>query len=118
MSSYLKSNDEAAGKYILGKLKSWAENNEKLGTHFADSMAIGKILQQSVNLSEAAKIGIEAMSLIKEKANPDEGWKKSSLDKLALMKKAVAQTELDILPEIESLVKQEMVALPSVYPMF
>jgi hexosaminidase len=116
--SYLQYEDAASEHLIMDYLSAWQHESEKLKDLFNTSDQLKAVQPHVENLALIASIGIEAMNKIKEGRAPDSNW---IADKENVLKKAnqvYGETELCIIPEIESLVKQQMQALPTTYSAF
>ena len=86
-------------------LKKWQENHQLLFPIIELSPVLHEIMPMSQNLSAAADLGLQAMTLIKTGETPDKIWLDEANVLLADLKKPVAQTELMIVSAISSLVQ-------------
>ena len=118
VASYLKNKDSISGNIIRNYLMSWKNNHEELSGLFAKSSIARNVEVHSNNLSAIATIGLDALNKIKEGKTYDSDHLTKTMDILKTAGGTEGETELCILPEIESLVKQKISPLPETYPVF
>lgn len=114
--SYLKQKDTAAENLIRSYLIQWQNNYEQIKDLFTNSQ-LKRVEEHSKNLSLVATIGLEALNKLKDETT-DANWVNEKLSILKTASQVYGETELCIISEIESLVKQQMTALPVSYPIF
>jgi len=102
----------------MNYLSLWQNENGKLKDLLNTSEQLKAVQPHAENLGLVAATGIEAMNKIKEGATPDAGWIADKVNVLKQANQAYGETELCIMPEIKSLVKQQMQALQVTYPAF
>ena len=115
---YLNSRNAVSETGLIKQLTEWRDNAKDLQIYFDRSELISQIRQQSDHLHEAALIGLEAMDKNRSPNKPSQEWINEKMRRLDEFKKSVAETNLDIIPEIEGLVKQQLAAEPATYPPF
>lgn len=116
--NYLQKKDAASGKIINAYLTKWQENDAKVKDVLTSSNQLLKIQEHSKNLSLVAALGREALAKIKSNSKPSPEWINESMNVLKSASQASGQTELAIIPEIESLIKQQMSPLPASYSLY
>jgi len=116
--SFLQNKDAASEKKIREWLNSWKDNHVQLEGFLIDIDQLKKIQEHSRNLSVVASIGLEAIEKFKTGGAPAPEWINDCQAKLKSASQAYGDTELAIVLEIEALVKQQLVPLPAVYPVF
>ena len=116
--SYLERKDTVSENIIRNYLMLWQKNNRQLGNLLMSSAQLKLIQQHSKNLSTIAGLGLEALDKIKAGGAVDAAWVNDKLGILKTANTSYGETELCIVPEIESLVKQQLTPLPVTYPMF
>lgn len=118
VAAYLQTRDPAKAAQIRAQLRAWEVNHARLLADPSLLRAAASTIKHSENLSKLATAGLRAMDhLEKGIAIPDEEMK--SLQALFTeARKPYGETELDIVGEIESLVKQKLVPEPAQYPLF
>ena len=118
VTSYLINRDSISENYILNYLNLWQVNYDQLKHSFERSSQLKAVEMHSKNLSEIARIGLDALKKLKAGERPDTNWTNEKLTILKSASLAYGETELCIIPEIEALVKQQAAPLPESYPMF
>lgn len=116
--SYLQQKDRTSEKLINEYLQHWKNNDDALTGIWRNSAALSEVREHSKQLSLLAGIGIKAMQQITSGSIASKEWIDSSMSIIKAASAVHGETTLSIIPEIESLVKQEMVPLPSSYPVF
>ena len=116
--SFLINKDTLSENIIRNYLQQWQNNHEQLKSLFGSSSQLKLVEQHSKNLSAIAAIGLKTLDKIKNGITPDENWTNQQMAILKEADKAYGQTELSIIPEIESLIKQQLVPLPESYALF
>ena len=115
---YLREKNPELENQVRHQLEIWRDHQPALQPYFDKSTLIGQIKKHSDNLHESAIIGLEALERLKSAAPISPEWMNEKMSILKDFKKQVEGTELDIIPEIEGLVKGQMAPEPSSYPMF
>jgi hexosaminidase len=115
--SYLQNKDVASENTLRNTLTLWQKNNEQLKDLFVTSSQLKRVEQHSKNLSVVATLGLEALDKLKA-GTSDTNWINEKLGILKTANQVYGETELCIIPEIESLVRQQMSPLPATYPIF
>ena len=118
VTSYLQQKDEASEHIINDYLNRWKHNDVALAGIWDNATALKQVREHSKQLALVADIGIQAMQQIKVGSTPSEEWTNMSMAALKAAGGINGETILDILPEIESLVKRQMISLPSTFPIF
>lgn len=116
--SYLQQKDEASEKVINGYLHRWQHNDDALAGIWDNSTALKRVREHSKQLALVAEIGMQAMQQIKAGTPASEEWTNKSTAVLKTASGVYGETTLDIIQEIESLTKRQMVSLPSTYSVF
>lgn len=116
--NYIKNRDTISANIIRSYLVNWQNCNNALQTLFANNNTIKAVQPLAENLSKAATIGLGAFDKIQSASKPNDEWIKATGDTLKSLDKAYAETELSIISDITSLVKQQVVPLPASYSMF
>jgi hexosaminidase len=116
--AYLTSKDAASEKIIEDFLTSWQGNDMKITDLFVNSNRLKSIHDHSKNLTMVAALGKDALAKMKSNSKPSEEWVKQSMNVLKNASVSLGETELAIISEIESLVKQQMIPLPISYSPF
>ncbi|PWT97442.1 MAG: beta-hexosaminidase [Bacteroidetes bacterium] len=114
----LHQNDSTTVSALRDQLIAWRDNDAKLQNYFNQSQLLSLVKQHSTNLHDAAVIGLEALDKLKSSGDSFAAWQTASVNKLKEFKKPYAETELDIIGEIESLVKHDLVPELKTYPIF
>jgi len=115
--SYLQNKDVASENTLRNYLTLWQKNNEQLKDLFVTSSQLKRVEEHSKNLSAVATLGLEALDKLKA-GTTDTNWINEKLGILKTVNQVYGETELCIIPEIESLVRQQMSPLPATYPIF
>jgi hexosaminidase len=115
--SYLQNKDVASENTLRNYLTLWQKNNEQLKDLFVTSSQLKRVEEHSKNLSAVATSGLEALDKLKA-GTIDTNWINEKLGILKKVNQVYGETELCIIPEIESLVRQQMSPLPVTYPIF
>ena len=115
--SYLQHKDTISENILRSYLILWQANNDQLKDLFVASSQLKRVEEHSKNLSIVAKVGLEALDKLKS-GTIDSNWISEKLGILKTANQPYGETELCVIPEIESLVKQQMVPLPVTYPIF
>ena len=118
VAEYLRTKNTNLERKISGILEKWRDNKDLLAPYFEESELLSQVKQHSENLSEAASIALEALAKLKNGSQPSQEWATEKINKLKEFSKSYGETDLAILPEIESLVTQHLAALPATYPIF
>ncbi|HEX4850809.1 MAG TPA: family 20 glycosylhydrolase, partial [Puia sp.] len=101
VAEYLHTINANAEKKIIDILTKWHDNKDLLAPYFEGSELLAEVKQQSENLSEAASIGLEAITKIKNGSQPSQEWISEKINRLKELRKSYGETDLAILPEIE-----------------
>jgi hexosaminidase len=117
LKSFLEHKDMASENILRNYLTMWQKNNGQLKDLFAASPPLKRVEEHSKNLSVIATIGLEALDKLKTGA-ADGNWVNEKLGILKTASQVFGETELCVIPEIESLVKQQLEPLPVSYPIF
>jgi hexosaminidase len=118
VAAYLQTRDPAKAAQIRTQLRTWEVNHTRLMADPSLLRAAASAIKHSENLSKLATAGLRAMDqLEKGSIMPEEEMKSLQL-LFTEARKPSAETELDIVGEIESLVKQKLVPEPAQYPLF
>jgi hexosaminidase len=117
LKSFLEHKDIASENILRNYLTMWQENNEQLKRLFVTSPQLKRVEEHSKNLSVIATIGLEALDKLKT-GTADSNWVNEKLGILKMASQVFGETELCVVPEIESLVKQQLAPLPVSYPIF
>jgi hexosaminidase len=117
LKSYLERKDIASENILRDYLMQWQKNNDQLKDLLVVSPLLKRVGEHSKNLSVIATIGLEALDRLKA-GTSDTNWINEKLAILKTANQAYGETELCIVPEIEALVKQQMIPLPATYPIF
>jgi hexosaminidase len=115
--SYLQNKDVASENTLRNYLTLWQKNNEQLKDLFVTSSQLKRVEEHSKNLSALATLGLEALDKLKA-GTSDTNWINEKLGILKTINQVHGETELCIISEIESLVRQQMSPLPATYPIF
>nr|WP_197486674.1 beta-N-acetylhexosaminidase [Mucilaginibacter sp. L294] len=115
---YLEKHDKNTEDTIRACLVTWQQNDGYLKPLFAGNKRLKEIEDHSKNLSAAAAIGLEALDRMDKSTPNDAAWLKQQSDALSAFKKAHNETEIAVIPEIEALVLQHIIAEPTSYPAF
>jgi len=115
--AYLQNKDVASENTLRNYLTLWQKNNEQLKDLFVTSLQLKRVEEHSKNLSAVATSGLEALDKLKA-GTIDTNWINEKLGILKKVNQVYGETELCIIPEIESLVRQQMSPLPVTYPIF
>ena len=118
VASFLKNKDTVSEKVIDNYLTLWQNNNINIRNLFITSKQLERIEEHSKNLSLIAAIGKTALDKIKADAAPPDEWINQCMELLLSASQAYGETELAITPEIEALIKQKIIPLPSKYSIF
>jgi len=118
VASFLKNKDSISESIIRSYLTRWKDNNDGLAGLFAKSSIAKNVREHSKDLSVIAAIGLDALNKIKEGKSLDDDNLNKAMDILKSAGRTDGETELCIIPEIESLVKRKMDPLPETYPQF
>jgi hexosaminidase len=116
--NYLEKHDKNAESAIRKYLQAWQKNDELLKPLFAGNARLKDTEDHSKNLSTAAVIGLAALDRINKGTANDATWIKQQSDLLAEFEKAHGETEIAVIPEIESLILQHLVPEPASYSAF
>jgi hexosaminidase len=115
---YLRSRAPEDAAAIRAQLAQWASTHKALSADPALAHSLGPVMTHAENLTALALIGQQAIDWIeKGQAIPDTE-QKAMLARISASRKPQAETELDITLEIESLVKQQLLAEPASYNVF
>ncbi len=116
--SYLRQKDVPSGKIINYYLTLWQNNDQQLEHLFSGSGSLEKVRVHSRNLSLVAALGKSAFEKIKTGTTPSAEWITECMAVIKNAKQPYGETELDIIPEVEALIRQQMVPLPEGYSLF
>jgi hexosaminidase len=117
LKSYLEHRDTESENFLRDYLTRWQKNNDQLKDLMVVSPQLKRVEEHSKNLSVVATIGLDALDKLKA-GKTDTNWINEELAILKTASQVHAETELCIIPEIEALVKQQMIPLPLTYPIF
>jgi hexosaminidase len=115
--SYLEHKDVASETILRNYLQLWQNNNDQLKDLFVTSTQLKRVEEHSKNLSVIATLGLEAIDKLKS-GTTDLNWINEKLNILKTTNQVYGETELSVIPEIEALVRQQMIALPATYSIF
>jgi len=115
--SYLEHKDIASENILRNYLNLWQKNNDQLKDLFVTSPQLKRVEEHSKNLSVIATIGLEAIDKLKS-GTADSNWINEKLSVLKNTNQVYGETELSVIPEIETLVRQQMTPLPAAYSIF
>lgn len=118
VSNYLKNKNATTESLLKKQLSTWKQNHEKLSAEILTNPRLKDLEEHSRNLSELGGIGLEALAKWQDENGPAEEWIKTQLGKLESYRKAYAETEISVIPEIEALIKGELSPEPRQYPLF
>jgi hexosaminidase len=118
VAAYLSSRDPAKAAEIRIQLRTWESNHARLMRDASLRHAASPIAKHSENLSKLSAAGLRAMDLLEKGSTMPEEEMKSLQLLFTEARKQSAETELDIVGEIESLVKQKLLPEPAQYPLF
>jgi hexosaminidase len=118
VAAYLSSRDPAKAAEIRIQLRTWESNHARLRQDASLRHAASPIAKHSENLSKLSAAGLRAMDLLEKGSTMPEEEMKSLQLLFTEARKQSAETELDIVGEIESLVKQKLLPEPAQYPLF
>jgi hexosaminidase len=110
--SYLQNKDSVSEAVIRGYLLQWQKNESAISELFQGSDQLKRIQEHSKNLTEISSLGLEALERIKRGTPASGEWVKESTLVLKNADKAVGETEIAIIAEIEALVTQKLAPLP------
>ena len=116
--SFLQNKDTVSENILNSYLTPWQDQQKSLEHLLSSSNQLGHIKEHSVNLSIVAAIGKTAMHNIKAGITPSDEYINASMVSLKNARQVYGDTELAIISEIESLIKQRMISLPDSYPPF
>ncbi|MBS1974841.1 MAG: family 20 glycosylhydrolase [Bacteroidetes bacterium] len=116
--AYLENKDPGSKEIILHYLNQWKNNDVSLKKAFDRSSQLKAVEQHSKDLSTIAAIGLNAVKNIENGVAPNQNEINQNLEILKQADKAYGETELCIIPEVESLIKQQLMPLPASYPIF
>lgn len=105
-------------KHLLIFLHLWKDNDKYLQDIWNGLMQLEKIREHSANLSVVAAIGIKGFENIAKGESPSADWINENMIVLKNAAKPHGETELDIIPEIEALIRQKQIPLPAAYSQF
>jgi hexosaminidase len=117
LKSYFEHKDIASESILRDYLTRWQKNSDQLKDLLVASAQLKRVEEHSRNLSAVAAIGLEALDRLKA-GTSDANWINEKLAILKTANQVYAETELSIIPEIEAIVKQQMIPLPATYPIF
>jgi hexosaminidase len=116
--SYLQQKDAPSEKIINYYLALWQNNDKNLEHLLSNSGPLKRVSEHSRNLSLVATLGKTALEKIKTGETPSGEWINECMAVLKNAGQSYGETELDIIPEVESLIRQQMVLLPAAYSPF
>lgn len=102
---FLNEKKETGRDSIRTWLYRWQANRENLKTVLENSPVIREMDSLSLNFSNLAMIGIEAMNLIRENEKAPSAWLDKAYAFLELAKKPYGQVELRVVESIEKLIE-------------
>ena len=112
---YLSERRLEDGIAIRQQLQVWVNNHPQLLKDPVLAQRLSPVMAHSANLTTVAAAGIQAMDWLQRGAVMPEEAQKNLLVLIQSARKPAAETELDILLEIESLVKQKLLPEPTKY---
>jgi hexosaminidase len=112
---YLRSRTPEDAAAIRAQLAVWATTQQALAADPALVHTLGPVMTHAENLSALARIGQQAMDWIDKGQVMPEADQKAMLSRISAARSPKAETELDITLEIESLVRQRLLAEPANY---
>lgn len=117
VAAWLKSEDPSREARIRKQLQEWASTGKALAQHNSKGRSYASILPHAANLDALAGWGLKAMDNRKAGRTFSDP-ELAEFQKLATAsKKAYGLTELDIVSEIESLVRQKLIPEPEQFPL-
>ncbi len=116
--SYLQNKDSVSENILNNYLTLWQNQQKKLEHLLPSSKQLEKVKEHSRNLSIIAAIGKTAVHNIKAGITPSNEWINESMASLKNARQVYGETELAIVSEMESLIKQRLITLPASYPVF
>ncbi len=115
---FLINKDSESEKIIMAYLSQWQSLDKKLTAVLGDSAPLSRIQAHARNLAAIAKIGEQALEHLKLNYTPSTEWTNEAMKILKEASKASGDTELAVVAEIESLLKQQMIPIPKSFPIF
>lgn len=106
--------DPAKSSEVRDQLQQWTTLN-KWNDH--GNTELKAVAPQAARLSELASTALEAMDL-RAKGEVPADWIKSKQELLKKAGTAVAETELDVLPELQALINGKLLPEATTYPLF
>lgn len=113
VAAYLQTQDRDAAKAIRAQLQAWSY----LQWNSYQQPTLEAIRPHAVNLQELSKLALEAMDQ-RDKGIVLLDWVARQQDLLKKAGQPVAETELDVLPELAALINGKLVAEPGSYSLF
>jgi hexosaminidase len=89
---------------IIAQLELWKNNHNQVKPLLAVRPQLAEIEVHSINLSEAASIGLEALKYVKKEKVAERNWGEVHLKSLKKMKEPAGELELQIITAIEALI--------------
>jgi hypothetical protein len=112
---YLRSRTPEDAAAIRAQLAVWTTTQQALAADPALVHTLGPVMTHAENLSALARIGQQAMDWIEKGQGIPEADQKAMLSRISAARSPKAETELDITLEIESLIRQRLLAEPANY---
>ncbi len=116
--SFLNNKDSDSEKLIINYLTRWQGLDKKLAVLMENSTPLARVQEHAKNLSAIAKLGEQALEHIKLNYTPSTEWANEAFKILKEASKSFGDTELAVVAEIESLLKQQMTPIPKSFPIF
>jgi hexosaminidase len=113
VAAYLQTQDRDAAKAIRAQLQAWSY----LQWNSYQQPTLEAIRPHAVNLQQLSKLALEAMDQ-RDKGIVLLDWVSRQQDLLKKAGQPVAETELDVLPELAALINGKLVAEPGSYSLF
>jgi hypothetical protein len=113
VSAYLQTQDQDAAKAIRAQLQAWTY----LQWNSYQQPTLEAIRPHAVNLQLLSKLALEAMDE-RDKGVVLLDWVAKQQDLLKKAAQPVAETELDVLPELAALINGKLAAEPGSYSLF
>jgi hexosaminidase len=117
VAAWLEKRDATAADRIRRQLQAWSTVEENLKARTTGYRAYAAILPHAANLRRLSEAGLRAMDNISGGKAFSENELAELTSLIAASRKAHDHTELDIVPEIESLIRQKLIPEPRQYPL-
>jgi hexosaminidase len=118
VSLFLSSREKAAEQRIWERLKLWQGLHGRLTSACKTGCGYSGVMPHARQLGSLAEAGLEAMERISKGRSFTEDELKGLQSLLTESRKPREMTELDVVGEIESLIRQRLLPEPRQYPLF